>query len=198
MCKKESFVVSAAIVMAVAVMMFFPLTGTAGSLEPNAAPAPTMKTLNQIPPTWSQILPASERFQELIRVVDDKIVTWGVLDKETGLVWEQSPGTTTVDWTTAMFSCQNKSAGNRKGWHLPTVEQLASLVDTSVSEPPKLPAGHPFSGVLSSNYWSATTQATFTTAAWHVNLNFGSVTSSDKSNEFYVWCVRGGQAYDGQ
>src|SRR3989304_768790 len=84
MCKKESCVVSAAIVMAVAAMMFFPVMGIAGSLEPSAAPAPTMKTLNQIPPTWSQKLPAAQRFE---LVLDG----YAVLDKETGLVWEKSP-----------------------------------------------------------------------------------------------------------
>ena len=55
------------------------------------APDPVMDKLNlilekleQIPPVWSQILPASERFE---LVLDGK----AVLDKETGLVWERTP-----------------------------------------------------------------------------------------------------------
>lgn len=47
----------------------------------------TMKTLDQIPPTWSHTMPAAQRFEV---VFDGE----AVLDKETGLVWEQSP---TVD-----------------------------------------------------------------------------------------------------
>lgn len=39
MCKKESYVVNIVVVLAIAVVMFFPMMGMAGSLEPSAAPA---------------------------------------------------------------------------------------------------------------------------------------------------------------
>ncbi len=160
----------------------------AGDLEPPAPPGPTMKTLDEIPPTWSQTLPASERFV---------LVMGGaaVLDKETGLVWEQSPDTTTRTWANAIDYCYNKNVGNRKGWHLPTVEQLASLVDPTQSNP-ALPSGHPFSNVQPSFYWSATTYTSFTAFAWFVHFLDGVVGGVDKAGTFNVWCVRGGQGYD--
>lgn len=45
---------------------------------------------------------------------------------------------------------------------------------------------------LSSNYWSATTNANNTSNAWNVNLNNGNVNNDDKTNTNFVWCVRGG------
>ena len=46
--------------------------------------------------------------------------------------------------------------------------------------------------VQSSDYWSATTDATNSTNAWDVNFNNGNVDNNDKSNTNFVWCVRGG------
>ena len=46
--------------------------------------------------------------------------------------------------------------------------------------------------VQSSDYWSATTNASNTTNAWDVNFNNGNVDNDNKSNTNFVWCVRGG------
>jgi RNA-directed DNA polymerase len=47
-----------------------------------------------------------------------------------------------------------------------------------------------FSGVQSSYYWSATTNANNTSNAWNVNLTNGNVNINDKTNTNYVWPVR--------
>jgi len=49
------------------------------------------------------------------------------------------------------------------------------------------------SGVQSNNYWSATTNANNTDNAWNVNLNNGNVNNDNKTNNNYVWPVRGGK-----
>ncbi len=120
-----------------------------------------------------------------------------VLDQETGLVWEQSPSATTIEFADAQFACNKKTVGNRKGWRLPTVQELASLVDPSQANP-ALPAGHPFSNVQSAFYWSANTRPTATTAAWDVSFSDGTVFAAvdifPPSN--FIWCVRGGQGVD--
>jgi hypothetical protein len=202
MKRKRNIRLVTTIFIAVALALFLPCLCIAGDLEPSAAPAPTMKTLDEIPPTWSQILPANKRFVELEVPCTGPICPipapiWGVLDKETGLVWEKSPSTDTYTWTVAQTHCyQLENPNGRKGWHLPTIEQLASLVDTSVNGSPKLPSGHPFTNVQSDFYWSATTGASYTTYAWYVHFFNGTVYTNLEANRYYVWCVRGGQGYD--
>jgi len=149
-----------------------------GSLQTTAASGP-----------WSQKLPAAERFK---LVLGDA----AVLDKETGLVWDKSPDTTQRTWTSAISHCYTREIGGRKGWRLPTVEQLASLVDNTQSNP-SLPSGHPFSNVQSALYWSSTTSAVQTAHAWGVDFSVGGVNDDgSKGSDGRVWCVRGGQGYD--
>jgi len=69
-----------------------------------------------------------------------------VLDKETGLVWERAPSSGMMNWDTAVCNCYDKYLGGRKGWRLPTIEELTSFVDPNNN--PTLPVGHPFSNVV--------------------------------------------------
>lgn len=141
-----------------------------------------------IPPAWHQKLPASARFQLVLGET-------AVLDKETGLVWEKSPDATLRTWTDAITYAYGKTVGGRLGWRLPTVEELASLVDPTQTSP-SLPNGHPFINVQSYNYWSATTLDMVTDWAWSVHFGIGTVNGNDKVHAFYVWCVRGGHGYN--
>lgn len=128
-----------------------------------------------------------------------------VLDKETGLVWEQSPNTGTFTWLNAQMHCNQKTVGGRKGWRLPTIQELASLVDPksigggSFLPAGDLPAGHPFSNVQSSQYWSATTDTRGPGFARVMNFSSGVVLLTGiMANDHFVWCVRSGQGVDPQ
>jgi hypothetical protein len=138
-------------------------------------------------PAWDQSLPASTRFVVL--------TNWGsqaVLDKETGLVWERAPAIQLI-WAEARRACTALTTGGRKGWRLPSILELMSLIDPSAASPgPKLPLGHPFTNISPSGYWSAMMDADVSSNAWNVDFGNGNVGSFSKGNGFLSWCVRGG------
>jgi hypothetical protein len=145
-------------------------------------------------PSWDQTLPAATRF-----IVLSNFAGAAVLDRNTGLVWEKSPDTAFTLWNSARFNCINKNVGGQKGWRLPSIPELASLIDPSVAPPgPTLPPGHPFLNVQSADYWSATTLAADPAGAWGVRFNTGNVGAFFKTNGNAVrdWCVRGGMNAD--
>jgi hypothetical protein len=146
-------------------------------------------------PSWSQQNNTHKRFTVLAAFGGA-----AVLDTETGLVWEQSPSTGTFIWSIAQIHCNQLTTGGRFGWRLPTIQELASLIDpNNPGGNPDLPPGHPFSNVQSSGYWSATTLAGNTSRAWGVVFSSGSVLDiGDKGLDEFVWCVRGGQGVDPQ
>ena len=96
---------------------------------------------------WDKKLPNTSRFTVLTDFGGA-----AVRDNETGLVWEQSPEAKTENWSGARFHCTRLTTGGRKGWRLPSVHELASLVDPSVAPGPTLPAGHPFTNVQPAHF----------------------------------------------
>ncbi len=153
------------------------------------------------PPFWDDQVNNTGRFKVL-----SEFGGAAVFDKETGLVWEQSPSTISRTWLGAQHHCNTETVGNRKGWRLPTVQELTSLLDTSNSSP-ALPTGHPFTLTSSQEdgfYWSATTLASDAAFAWFVDLSDGDVDGSENpdnnktGSSLFGWCVRGGQGVDPQ
>ncbi len=141
--------------------------------------------LSAMPP-WDQVLPAAERF---VLVMGGK----AVLDKETGRVWEQSPDTEQRTWEDAMLTCVNRHVGGRQGWRLPSVFELGSLRDGSVSpSTPQLPVGHPFSNIHKAQYWTSTTDSTDPLEAYQIRFQGGPTDPIDKTFKTFTWCVRSG------
>jgi hypothetical protein len=143
-----------------------------------------------------------------------------VLDKETKLVWTRNAGHGVINyyphnrgpwqnrqrysrdycrekWHSAVDYCRDLTAGNRKGWRLPALEELLSLIDPSQSNP-ALPSGHPFVDVKPTFYLSITSDDFSRCFTQGLNMFDGSVYNHLKDDAgFNVWCVRGGSGYSG-
>jgi len=171
----------------VGVLSLTMLVGAA--LTSNLAQADTGAGPYYATPAWDRTLTSAGRFMVLTNMASQ-----AVLDRETGLVWERAPLTTTHTWGNARPVCVNRTTGNRKGWRLPSMPELASLIDPSVASPgPTLPPGHPFTNVQSVYYWSATSRSDDPTRAWEVDFSGGSADDAQlKTLLSHVWCVRGG------
>jgi uncharacterized protein DUF1566 len=132
--------------------------GHCGCREPTTIDQSTQPHLK----SWSNTIPnATRRF-----IVLGDFSNQAVLDREMGLVWEKSPNPSPAsDWGGASANCVNKSIADREGWRLPSVVELASLVDRGQSFP-TLPAGHP----QADTYWTSTTYAENASIAWGVKL----------------------------
>ena len=138
-------------------------------------------------------LPAAQRF-----VILQNFNNEAILDKETGLVWERSPQTTSARWITARRTCAEKNVGGQKGWRLPSLEELTSLVDSSIAPPgPTLPPGHPFLTVQSTVYWSATRVDEDARGSWAIHFGLGGgATFINWAHSIPSWCVRDGTTSD--
>jgi len=175
-----------------------PLSGLSGSAHAQT----TANGPFSVTTSWDRTLPVPARF-----IVLSNFNGHAVLDRETGLVWERSPESTRRNLRQAASACHNKAVGGRKGWRLPTIAELSSLVDPGQADP-ALPAGHPFTNVqfnvpiFQVVYWSSSSfpeevgagVPPFPTTVDTEILSFrdGAVgVASSQASSLLAWCVRG-------
>ncbi len=177
---------------------------TGGPLDPPGAPAPTMKTLADLAPSWHQILSPTDGDGEgcnstrFICVLNSE----AVLDHETGLVWERSAGDAFAQWAAAVEACVQDTIGGRRGWRLPTADELLSLAIPFAPEPLDLPpANSPFIGFEgngSQRYWTSTSSTQDPAFVFVVDPVIGFASTHPKIGSVdhaeRVVCVRGGQS----
>ncbi|MBU0676405.1 MAG: DUF1566 domain-containing protein [Proteobacteria bacterium] len=114
-----------------------------------------------------------------------------VTDNDTGLVWQQHDDGTTRQWEAAISYCKVFSLAGAGDWRLPNIKELQAIIDEFTYSPAIDPAYFP--GTNLSGYWSSTASSFSSSLAWGVNFSNGYVHNYDKSNNYYVRCVRGGQ-----
>ncbi|NGZ09014.1 MAG: DUF1566 domain-containing protein [Nitrospira sp. LK70] len=136
---------------------------------------------------WQQAHPAAQRFVILADFNNE-----AVLDKDTSLIWELSPMTTSVTWNEARATCLTRATGGQRGWRLPAPAEMRSLVGPAVDSPiPNIPPGHPFMNIQPTSYWTVVPEANQPSYARYVDAFLGNVLSLTKLYTYPVWCVRG-------
>jgi hypothetical protein len=118
-----------------------------------------------------------------------------VTDNLTGLIWllDANVFNSTCFWHIAVERCRGLNVGGCTEWRLPNVREQLSLIDYGQVFP-ALPPGHPFVNVPKGYYWSSTTYAGDTNAAWIVGIEQGVLAGNAKMSGLrYAWPVRGGQ-----
>lgn len=129
-----------------------------------------------------------------------------VRDKATGLIWKRcSEGQSgelceigkaqTYNWTDARAVAADSRFAGQKGWRLPTIRELATLLEYQCTMPainltifPATPA---------TNFWSDTPYAGYVNGAWNLNFNDGVHDNSSKNYRLYIRLVRGGSEVQG-
>lgn len=134
---------------------------------------------------WDTSKPSALRFTVLTELGNA-----AVRDNNTGLVWEKSPSVPTT-WTDARMQCIDKNVGGTRGWRLPSVVELASLIDPLLPAP-FVPLPDVFANVPIATYWTATTIADGGGTLKHgINFLTGKASLEHKASQFNFWCVRG-------
>jgi hypothetical protein len=127
-----------------------------------------------------------------------------VRDNVTGLIWEVKTDDgglhdkdNAYDWYEAeddfIAALNSAHFGGYSDWRIPTIKELAYLVDYSIPLPGPTINTTYFPNTVSSLYWSSTTHAYDTDDAWGVDFYDGYDCWSYKSLGGYVRAVRGGQ-----
>jgi hypothetical protein len=114
-----------------------------------------------------------------------------IVDRLTHLRWLQRADLTAsaVTWGDAFRAVAEwKEESGERGWRLPNINELESLVDCSEHHP-ALPSGHGFTH-LREAYWSSTTSMFEPDWAWALYLDKGAVGVGQKNGaHFHVWPV---------
>ncbi len=114
-----------------------------------------------------------------------------VTDGNTGLMWQQGEAGS-MNWEDAIAYCESFSLAGYTDWRLPNIKELESITDDTLYNP-TIDTNF-FPDAYASDYWSSTTSANVSSHAWTVNFYDGYVHyGADKSYNYYVRCVLGGQ-----
>jgi len=114
-----------------------------------------------------------------------------VMDTSTNFMWQDDDETigdaNKKSWSDAISYCEAKTLGGYNDWKLPNFNELYNIADRSIYS---LAISPVFQNKVSSDYWSSTTNARYTSYAWVVYFGNGPDYWNNKTDSYFVRCVR--------
>ncbi len=108
-------------------------------------------------------------------------------DLATGLTWQRASPPGTFTFQAALAYCSHLNLDGHKGWRLPSMPELVSLVDERTSEPAI--DGNAFPGTPPQSFWTSSRFGNQSAEAWHVGFDYGSALYGLLKSTFHVRCV---------
>ncbi|MBO7126052.1 DUF1566 domain-containing protein [bacterium] len=112
---------------------------------------------------------------------DEEIVE----DSAHNLYWTKIESEEALKWKKALNYCNKLNYGDNSGWRLPSINELASILDYSASEP-----ASKFPSLSSTSFWSSTSYNESPDYAWRINSSNGTIETGKKTKEASVICVK--------
>ncbi len=120
------------------------------------------------------------------KIGNDEVVN----DSQTKLMWQRATSTSTKQWAAAKAHCNGLVFAGHADWRLPTVVELASLIDhTAAKSAPHLDVSA-FPTVAAAFHWAATPRADLTSEGWVVNFSNGAANPLTPEQLLGALCVR--------
>ena len=129
-----------------------------------------------------------EKYQSFNKPTSYVINNETVTDMNSGLMWQRKTEENRKNWQSAMEYSENLSISNFNDWRLPTIKELTTIIDLSITYPTL------YKEIFDDNqYWSSTSTVHLITHAYCANFNDGFIVAPNKSALHFVRAVRGGQ-----
>lgn len=139
-------------------------------------------------PTWGQRAVTPSNVFTVKKVVDDSVVE----DAQTKLMWKQATSPNALNWTSGRIYCDALVYAGFNDWRLPSVHELASLVDHAVGLSEPAIDRKAFPSVASAPYWTSNLEPGLVgELAFSVGFLYGRVLRQPIDARLEVLCVRG-------
>ncbi len=122
---------------------------------------------------------------EFEAIIDQTTSQKIVSDETNNLIWTISDNSLHT-WQSALNYCETLNYAGRKNWRLPSINELATVINYS-----KLSPASDFPGIGSAYFWSSSTNPMNIKQAWRIHTYSGGISYADKAKETHkVICVK--------